>query len=54
VPLLGDIVLEGGSSFEVVELDGRRVSRVRVTRVVAGDDAVIPEGSPADPGGTTQ
>ena len=53
VPLLGDIVLEGGSSFEVVELDGRRVSRVRVTRVVAGDDAVIPEGSPADPGGTT-
>jgi magnesium and cobalt exporter, CNNM family len=33
VPLLGDAVAEGGHTFEVVELDGRRVARVRVTRV---------------------
>ena len=32
VPLLGDVVVEGGHQFEVVELDGRRVSRVAVTR----------------------
>ncbi len=33
VPLLGDAIVEGAHSFEVVELDGRRVARVRVTRV---------------------
>ncbi len=33
VPLLGDTVVESGHAFEVAELDGRRVSRVRVTRV---------------------
>ncbi len=32
VPLLGDVVIEADHSFEVVELDGRRVSRVKVTR----------------------
>jgi putative hemolysin len=31
VPLLGDTVTAGGHVFEVVELDGLRVSRVRVT-----------------------
>lgn len=31
VPLLGDAVTVDGHRFEVVELDGRRVSRVRVT-----------------------
>jgi putative hemolysin len=54
VPLLGDIILEGGRSFEVVELDGRRVSRVRVTREAAGDEGAVPEGPPAVPGDTTQ
>ncbi len=54
VPLLGDIVLECGHSFEVVELDGRRVSRIRVTRAVADDAESTAEGSPADLGGTTQ
>jgi putative hemolysin len=54
VPLLGDIILEGGHSFEVVELDGRRVSRVRVTREAAGDEGAVPEGPPAVPGDTTQ
>lgn len=33
VPLLGDVVVEGRHSFEVSELDGRRVARVRVTRM---------------------
>ena len=54
VPLLGDIILEGGHSFEVVELDGRRVSRVRVTREAAGVEGAVPEGPPAVPGDTTQ
>jgi putative hemolysin len=54
VPLLGDIILEDGHSFEVVELDGRRVSRVRVTREAAGDEGAVPEGPPAVPGDTTQ
>lgn len=42
VPLLGDVVTEGDHRFEVVELDGRRVSRVTVTRVARTDseDAV--------------
>jgi putative hemolysin len=41
VPLLGDVVVEGDRRFEVVELDGRRVSRVQVTRVArpVDDDA---------------
>ncbi|MBK9738064.1 MAG: HlyC/CorC family transporter [Actinobacteria bacterium] len=40
VPLLGDVVVEGGHRFEVVELDGRRVSRVTVTAGAeeAGED----------------
>lgn len=39
VPLLGDVIDDGEHRFEVVELDGRRVSRVKVTHVphVAGD-----------------
>ena len=56
VPLLGDTITEVGHSFEVVELDGRRVARVRVTRVAPpseGDD-VGDEGSPGDPGRTTE
>jgi putative hemolysin len=35
VPLLGDQVVEGDHALEVVELDGRRVARVRVTRIAA-------------------
>jgi putative hemolysin len=38
VPLLGDTVVEQGHSFEVVELDGRRVARVRVTRITTPVD----------------
>jgi putative hemolysin len=38
VPLLGDVVVEAGHSFEVAELDGRRVSRVRVTRVASQEE----------------
>lgn len=38
VPLLSDTVVEADHSFEVVELDGRRVSRVRVTRVARSVD----------------
>jgi putative hemolysin len=37
VPLLGDVITEGDHRFEVVELDGRRVSRVTVTRVARPD-----------------
>jgi putative hemolysin len=47
VPLLGDVVVEAGHSFEVAELDGRRVSRVRVTRVAAQDE----EPDAGQPGG---
>ncbi len=43
VPLLGDTVVEEDHSYEVVELDGRRVSRVRVTRIARTADAA--EGS---------
>ena len=32
VPLLGDVIVEGDHRFEVTQLDGRRVSRVTVTR----------------------
>jgi putative hemolysin len=39
VPLLGDVVVEGSHAFEVAELDGRRVSRVRVTRVARTEPA---------------
>ena len=46
VPLLGDVVVEAGHSFEVAELDGRRVSRVRVTRVAAQDEGQ--EAGPSD------
>lgn len=38
VPLLGDHVVEGGHAFEVAELDGRRISRVRVTRVATEEE----------------
>ena len=47
VPLLGDVVIEGGHSFEVAELDGRRVSRVRVTRALTdGERASAGEPGP--------
>jgi putative hemolysin len=46
VPLLGDVVIEGGHSFEVAELDGRRVSRVRVTRALTDSE----EASAGEPG----
>jgi putative hemolysin len=47
VPRLGDVVVEGGHSFEVAELDGRRVSRVRVTRVARTEPSdPDAEGSP--------
>jgi putative hemolysin len=52
VPLLGDTVVEGGHSFEVAELDGRRIARVRVTRA-----AVTPgpeDGSETEEPGTTE
>ena len=52
VPLLGDQVVEGDHALEVLELDGRRVARVRVTRIARpeGDD----EGSSGPPEGTTE
>ena len=31
LPVVGDVVTEDGAEFEVVELDGRRISRVKVT-----------------------
>jgi putative hemolysin len=51
VPLLGDVVVDGGHSFEVTELDGRRVSRVSVSRVarpphVAGQGDAEPSSAP--------
>jgi CBS domain containing-hemolysin-like protein len=45
VPLLGDVVVEGENRFEVVAVDGRRASRVSVTRVAA--PAALDEGSSA-------
>ena len=52
VPLLGDTVIERGHAFEVAELDGRRIARVRVTRVAStqGPDS----GSADDERGTTE
>ncbi|MDP1877578.1 MAG: hemolysin family protein [Actinomycetota bacterium] len=47
VPLLGDTVEDGGHRFEVVELDGRRAARVRVTHVVT-DGESAPDGHEAD------
>ena len=38
LPAPGDVVVEAGHSFEVAELDGRRVSRVRVTRVASQEE----------------
>lgn len=53
VPLLGDSVTADGHCFEVVELDGRRVSRVRVTHV--SEPGSEPEGAAeAAPQGTTE
>jgi putative hemolysin len=52
VPLLGDTVLEGEHCFEVTELDGRRVARVRVTRVAVPSDE--DEGSVEAAGRTTE
>jgi putative hemolysin len=56
VPLLGDTVIEGDHSFDVVELDGRRVSRVRVTRVARppGADDGEDDTSAVVTGGTTE
>lgn len=57
VPLLGDVVSDAGHRFEVVELDGRRVSRVTVTRAmperVEGDGQEA-EGSPTPDAHATQ
>ena len=44
LPVVGDIVVEGHNEFRVVELDGRRISRVSVTSVqpatpVVGSDS---------------
>jgi putative hemolysin len=47
VPLLGDQVEEGDHLFDVVELDGRRVARVRVTRVARVADGAGAEASAA-------
>ena len=56
VPRLGDVVTADGHSFEVAELDGRRVSRVRVTRVAPAepvvDDGLGQDGSPAQAHGS--
>jgi putative hemolysin len=56
VPLLSDTVVEADHSFEVVELDGRRVSRVRVTRVARSVDGQSQEaeGSQEASGRTTE
>jgi putative hemolysin len=46
LPVIGDIVVEAGHDFEVVELDGRRVARVRITplpELAAHGDHVISE-----------
>jgi putative hemolysin len=53
VPLLGDTVVEGGHQFEVVAVDGRRVSRVSVMRV-ARPSSVGDEGSSEPEGNATQ
>lgn len=52
VPLLGDQVVVGEHSLEVVELDGRRVARVRVTRVAAPEP--VDEGASAPAGDATE
>ncbi len=46
VPRLGDVVDAGDRRFEVTELDGRRVSRVTVTKVATDDEGA--EGLEAD------
>ena len=49
VPLLGDSVVEGEHVFEVAELDGRRLARVKVTRIAVPDDgAEAAEAASAD------
>jgi putative hemolysin len=48
VPLLGDQVVEGDHSLEVVELDGRRVARVRVTRIAAPEQPAEGSSGPSD------
>jgi putative hemolysin len=57
VPLLGDVVVEGDHQFEVAELDGRRVSRVAVSRVarpVSEGQGERAEGSSAPAGHATE
>jgi putative hemolysin len=47
LPVLGDSVVEGGHRFEVLELDGRRIARVRITPLAddAGEgDRLTPDG----------
>jgi CBS domain containing-hemolysin-like protein len=39
VPRVGEAVEVDGHRLEVSELDGRRVSRVRVTPIVSGDES---------------
>ncbi len=47
LPVIGDAVELAGQRFEVLELDGRRISRVRVTPLPAvGDDHVPSESEP--------
>lgn len=53
VPLLGDVVVEDDHRFEVVELDGRRVSRVKVMRI-APSDFETADGPPASSGDATE
>jgi putative hemolysin len=57
VPLLGDVVIEGDHQFEVAELDGRRVSRVAVSRVarpVSDGEGEQAEGASAPAGHATE
>jgi putative hemolysin len=51
VPLLGDVVIDGDHQFQVTELDGRRVSRVAVSRAPQPDSG---SAQPEDEGPTGQ
>jgi putative hemolysin len=49
LPSLGDTLQGAGAGFEVIELDGRRISRLRVTPVVAAPEPTA-EGERDEPG----